>query len=71
MKVCEKCGDEINTKDGDNRCSSCDRDYFSGQDNKRLQHLHQAKANRIAHDTAMQDLGLVKVRGALGGTYWE
>ena len=27
--------------------------------------------NRRARDQAMRDLGLVKVRGNLGGTYWE
>lgn len=27
--------------------------------------------NRKARDQAMRDLGLVKVRGALGGTYYE
>ena len=28
-------------------------------------------ARRKARDQAMRDLGLVKVRGALGGAYWE
>lgn len=28
-------------------------------------------AARRDRDQAMRDLGLVKVRGALGGTYWE
>ena len=71
MKVCEKCGDEINTRDGDNRCSSCDRDCFGDRDGKRTQRLRRAKANRKDRASVMQDLGLVKVRGALGGTYWE
>jgi hypothetical protein len=28
-------------------------------------------ARRRERDQAMRDLGLIKVRGALGGTYWE
>jgi hypothetical protein len=31
----------------------------------------RARANRKARDQVMRDCGLVKVRGALGGTYWE
>lgn len=30
-----------------------------------------ANANRRARDAAYRSCGLVKVRGALGGTYWE
>ena len=59
MKVCEKCGDEICTKDGDNCCEACD--------GKRV----RRNAIRREREQAMRDLGLVKVRGALGGTYWE
>lgn len=29
------------------------------------------RLTRKSRDQAMRDLGLVKVRGALGGTYWE
>ena len=31
----------------------------------------RANKNRRERDQAMRDLGMVKVRGALGGTYWE
>lgn len=31
----------------------------------------RARENRKAKDEAMKSLGLTKVRGALGGTYWE
>lgn len=34
---------------------------------KRLRH----NRNRRVRDSVMRDCGLVKVRGALGGTYWE
>lgn len=31
----------------------------------------KANISRRAKDQAMRDMGLTKVRGALGGTYWE
>jgi hypothetical protein len=31
----------------------------------------RANVNRKAREQAMKDCGLVKVRGALGGIYWE
>lgn len=31
----------------------------------------RVNANRTAKDDAYRSLGLTKVRGALGGTYWE
>jgi hypothetical protein len=38
----------------------------------RIEPLDRARnARRRVKDRAMRDLGLVKVRGALGGTYWE
>lgn len=66
MKVCEVCGEEICTKDGENRCQSCEN--MEVAKTKRKQ---QARAKRRAIDDAMRSLGLVKVRGAMGGTYWE
>lgn len=35
---------------------------------KRRKRAHEA---RKAKDAAMRSLGLTKVRGAMGGTYWE
>lgn len=32
---------------------------------------HRSQANRKAREDALSNLGLVKVRGALGGVYWE
>lgn len=60
MKACEKCGDEIATKDGDNRCARCDDKARKG-----------ASARRREKDALLRSCGLTKVRGALGGTYWE
>ncbi len=62
MKVCEKCGVEIGTKDGDNLCQDCDE---GRRPTKR------AKRQRSERDEIMRSLGMVKVRGALGGTYYE
>ena len=35
-----------------------------------VKRLRRNKARR-ERDQAMRDIGMVKVRGALGGTYWE
>ena len=45
----------------DGSCNTC----------KAFKKRQRANANRKARDAAMRSLGLVKVRGALGGTYWE
>lgn len=65
MKVCEKCGDEIATKDGENRCPACERGVRDAEKRRKR------TEDRKARDEAMRSLGLVKVRGAMGGMYWE
>ena len=60
MKVCEICSEEIGTKDGDNRCEVCER-----KDRKRVTH----NAARRQREAILRSLGLVKVRGALGGIH--
>ena len=62
MKVCNICGTEIDgNKDGDNKCQACKiKPFVKGR-----------KRARSQIDELMRDLGLVKVRGACGGTYWE
>jgi uncharacterized Zn finger protein (UPF0148 family) len=62
MKVCEVCGVEIATRDGENRCATCDA--------KVRKSAKRRKARR-ERDAIMRSLGLTKVKGALGGTYWE
>lgn len=64
MKVCEVCGKEIDGKDGDNFCVACD---WAEDSKKRIRRM----ALRRERDLVMRSLGMVKVRGALGGTYWE
>lgn len=66
MKFCEICGDEIATKDGDNRCPDCEQALES-----RTKRVNRRTALRREREQALRDLGLVKVKGALGGTYWE
>ena len=63
MKVCEVCGDEISTRDGENRCRQCER---ASRGKKKL-----LRANKRAYESALESIGRVKVRGAMGGTYWE
>lgn len=63
MKVCEICGNEISTRDGDNQCYSCDGVPVSTQ-KKRVK-------RRKKTDDLLKSFGLTKVKGALGGTYWE
>lgn len=62
MKVCEICGDEIYTKDGENRCKECEK-------TERIS--RKKKTRRIRKDKILESFGLTKVRGALGGIYWE
>lgn len=63
MKVCDICGDEIATRDGENRCPKCTKASAGKK--------HLLKKNRETRDQIMRDLGLVKVKGAMGGVYWE
>lgn len=63
MKCCVVCGVEIGTRDGDNTCLSC----ATPQDAD----LELTLAQRKMRESALRDCGLVKVRGAMGGVYWE
>jgi hypothetical protein len=62
MKVCERCGVEIGGRDGDNHCAKC-----AGK----LRRSRKANAVRRERAQTMRDLGLVRVKGSLGGVYWE
>lgn len=65
MKVCEVCGREISTKDGDNTCSQCTP--LEGAAIRRV----SRKRIKKERENCYKLLGLKKVRGAMGGTYWE
>ncbi len=64
MKVCNVCGCEFDGRDGENTCRACEE----GRSKARRA---RANANRRARESVLRDLGLTKVRGALGGVYWE
>lgn len=65
MKVCEKCHTEIDTKEGENACPQCD-----GQE-RRVSKPRKKRTSRKDMDSLMASLGMKRVRGALGGTYYE
>ena len=61
MKVCEICSDEIGTREGDNKCKECKR---KGNNKKRREAAQ-------ARHAVLVSCGLTRVRGALGGIYYE
>ena len=65
MKVCENCGIEIDGLDGDNLCRACEA---CEKPNPKVKRKGLSRKDR---EDLMSSLGLVKVKGALGGTYWE
>jgi rubrerythrin len=66
MKVCEVCGDEIGGKDGEGMCPRCEEAEERGKRSNA-----RARARRREREAVLRACGLVKVRGALGGVYWE
>jgi hypothetical protein len=81
MKVCEVCGDEIFTVDGDNRCdrAKCQNAPEVEEDVQHkpftigavLSSKPKRKRQKSAQTLANEACGLRRVRGALGGIYWE
>ena len=70
MKSCERCGDEISTKDGENLCCHCfDNEFIEPK--RRARHNAMARARRKERDDVLDSTGLKKVRGSMGGVYWE
>jgi uncharacterized Zn finger protein (UPF0148 family) len=70
MKCCEICGNEIGTRDGDNTCQACEDASGIASKSAKAKRA-RAAANRRARESALRSCGMVKVRGAMGGTYWE
>lgn len=66
MKVCEICGKEVWSNDGDNRCMQCDQ-----LETKKAERRARNNTTRKTKEAIMRMMGLVKVKGELGGTYWE
>jgi len=66
-QLCNYCGNEIYTKDGENVCEKCEMEI----DMKHKKTLARRRQARKDKDEVMRSLGLKKVRGAMGRTYWE
>jgi len=63
MKVCETCSGEIDgARDGENQCVPCEYE---------TKRKGRSAVRRREREATLRDCGLVKVRGAMGGTYWE
>jgi hypothetical protein len=60
VKVCSRCGAEIATRDGENLCLAC-----------QCGAPKETRVSKKEREQALRDCGLTKVKGALGGTYWE
>lgn len=71
MKVCHTCGEEISTPDGENECPTCQALWDENDKQTAVANRRKARANRKAIHDVMSSLGLVRVRGAMGGTYYE
>lgn len=65
MKVCQSCGIEISTRDGENSCSKCEALSAAG-----VKRLSRKRVKKEREDV-LESVGLIKVKGALGGVYWE
>lgn len=64
MKFCEKCFEEIATKDGDNRCPQCDG--LAPKPKTKRKRRTRKEMQELA-----ESLGMTMVRGAMGGVYME
>ena len=66
--VCPRCGDKLVGKVCRNGSGTCGENYVVP-----FKHAQQNKRNaaRRERDQIMRDCGLIRVRGALGGIYWE
>jgi hypothetical protein len=53
--------------------SRAQRVFFQGTIQECVSYIRKARryAQRVAREQSLKDLGLTKVRGALGGVYWE
>lgn len=66
MKTCRNCGTELATREGENLCAHCD----ACETPKELR-SRRRNSSRKMREELLRSCGMVKVRGALGGEYWE
>ena len=71
MKVCAVCGDEIDTRDGENVCMACDTASEGKRNQVSLDRQNTPAVRKAQREKILKDLGLVKVKGAMGGIYFE
>jgi len=74
-QVCWSCKKPLDSPlDGANLCHECGS-HWTEEREAEYQRIRakreKANARRRARNQALRDLGLVRVRGALGGVYWE
>lgn len=65
IKTCDTCGTQIGAGEDRELCLWCSRLNPSKSAKERR------RRNKSIRESVLRDLGMVKVRGALGGTYWE
>ena len=53
------------------KCGSVECDECEKRAERAKERNKRARDNRKAKDEALESIGLTKVKGALGGTYWE
>lgn len=67
MKTCERCGEEmVGADESETVCSKCEAAQTA-----KLIKSRAAAQRRREKEAVLKSMGLVKVKGALGGTYWE
>jgi len=69
MKFCAKRMAEIDTKDGENICAKCANHAAFDRRVSRLR--ERRERDRKGRHEALTSLGLIRVRGAMGGVYYE
>jgi len=65
MKVCENCGIEIGTSDGDNLCRACEL-LDDKRDGKSLARKRSRERKRQV-EAMLRSFGMTKVKGARNG----
>ena len=67
MKVCANCGSEDIGGDGETLCYTCEE----AEDNQRKRQNQRRRMRTRDRIAVLRSLGMVRVRGVLGGVYWE
>lgn len=68
---CEKCPNDIEQAKINRLAAKGKTARYCEACNAKMLNIRRAKINRLAYKAVMESCGLVKVRGALGGVYYE